>query len=1081
MGHRDNASRGQPRILHEVLLARLLALAPVLGFGVLVAVLTAAGELPPWQGVWVVAAVAAAFSPTGWVAPGGWRRRLAEAALLPIAYVLTMLGDPTLRHFALPPLLVLGAWAAAAAALASAPSRLAPLLVGSLGVAVRAAGGLGLTGYPLPLVLAVVAASGAVPAALGHRWGPRTGIAAALLVPWLPYAEQPWLLAGAAAAVATALLLPRVGEPLEPLAARWVGHAAAVALIAAALAPWGGMPLERLFPAAGWLAGIGAVLALVLAGRCPPALAGAAWLGVACLLGPPQPAPPDRAGVTLTAAAPAVTLPPGDGDRYVLDLALANAGALATGTPVAEIGIGGETRILRAGEDTAEWAHERPDVRAAVGHPLPRRPVWRPQGEGRGALWGVGGRVELEVPAGVAPVLRRAPELPPQTSVAVSTAGPSRPTPPRTWTLPTWVAATALVVALLQLLGATWRQPFAAVPWVLLAAGVALARAPVEPLRLLLERHGVDLCLVALLAAWLPAARRWLARRRVFVAAAALLLPLALATPRLTPPLYGDEPFHLIVLESLARDRDVDIANNLDLERSPYNRIYQTGKVLMHSPALATMLLPGYLLAGRTGALVLLALAGALLAALLAQRARQLGVGEEKVAVLVLLLCLTYPLATFATQVWVELPGALAAALALLLVVYRPSRRWAVVVVAAAAAAVKTRLALVTFPLAMVAWWPGKSERRRRPLAIGLAVLILAALASLAVGWYFLGHPFGYFRRLHHLLPRSLQVVATVLGGLIFDPAGGLAFTAPLLLLALAGVPQLWRRGGPGERALLLGALATVLALLHNREWYGGGAPPARYLVPLLPAVALAGAFVLARGRALVTVMIAPSVLAWWLLLTRPHLSINPGDGGWWLGGALARRFAADTRALFPSFLVPTAATGWVPVALVLAAAGAWLVLRRRPGARRALGRLAVPLWLAAAAALVATLAWRTDRVVELEAAQVVRRGGAPEPPEGTFSRFVHRNGWRLRPGDGVTVPLRLPANAGAELEAMGAGLLEASWESGESWTIQILTPTFARFPLPAPPGPGRQHLHLRAIGEGHGEVVLDRLEVGTP
>ena len=45
------------------------------------------------------------------------RRRAAEAALLPAAYALTMLDDPTLQRMALPPLLALAAWAALGAAL----------------------------------------------------------------------------------------------------------------------------------------------------------------------------------------------------------------------------------------------------------------------------------------------------------------------------------------------------------------------------------------------------------------------------------------------------------------------------------------------------------------------------------------------------------------------------------------------------------------------------------------------------------------------------------------------------------------------------------------------------------------------------------------------------------------------------------------------------------------------------------------------------------------------------------------------------------------------------------------------------
>ena len=1080
IGRCDNHSCGWARILREVLRARLLAVAPVFGFGALVAVLAAAGELPPGEGVWAVVAVAAAFAPTGWLAPGGWRRRLAEASLLPVAYALTMLGDPTLRRFALPPLQVLAAWAAVAAALSRAPAQLAPLLAGAMGLSLRAAGGLGLAGYPWPLVLGALAASGAVPAALARRWGPHTGLAAALLVPWLPFAERPWLLPGAAAVVAAALLLPRLGEPLEPLAARWVPLAATAALVAAALAPWGGLPLERLFPAAGWLAGIGAVLALLAAGRFAPAVGGAAWLGAACLLGPVQPAPPDRAGVTLTAAQPTVTLPPGTGSIYLVDLALANASTLKDGTAVAELAVGSDSRTLRAGVDTAEWAHQRSDVRAEVAHSLPRWAVWRPHGEGRGALWGVGGRLVLEVPPGAAPQLRRAAELPSRTSLTVSTAGPSRPTPPRSWALPAWLAAAALAVALLQLVGGTWRAPVAAVPWVLLAAGAALARAPVEPLRLLVERHGVDLCLAALLAAWLPAARRWLARRRVFATAAALLVPLALATAQLHQG-GGDEHYHLIVLRSLLQDGDLDLSNNYELERYPGNRIYITHHWL-HSPLLAMLLAPGFFVAGRAGALALLALGGAALLAVLARLAASLRLPARSTAGMVVVALVSFPLATFASQLWTEIPGALAAAVATVLML-RPGPGFVIAAaVAILATGLKTRLALVSFPplLAGVTslWAKG---RRRLPVALGILAALGAALA-LATAIY--GHPLGPIRRFHHLLPTNLRQPTVSLFGLVFDCAGGLFFVAPLLLVALWGLGQLWRLGSAPIRGLIMGGAATLFFLLPSHEWYGGGSPPARYLVPALPVFLLALATLVAtpsRVRRLAALALPPSVLVWCAFMTRPHLAFNPGDGGWWLGDALARRFAADSRALFPSFLVPTGATVWVPMAIVALVAAGYLVQRRWPDALRTLARLGVPLYLVGAAALVATLAWRTDRVVELEAAQVVRHGGSMEPPEGTFSRFLYRNGWRLGGGEGVTVPLRLPANAAVELVARGADLVEARWEGGGPVIVLLFSPTFERYPLPPPPGPGRQYLHLRTLGTGAVEVVLDRLEVHRP
>jgi len=1063
-----------------VTLPRLLALAPVTGFAVLAAVLTAAGELPVVEALWAVAAVAVAFGPSGWVSPAGWRRRLAEGALLPVAFALTMLGDPSLRRMALPPLLLLAAWGAVAAALTRAPVGLAPLLAGSLGVAIRAAGGLGLVGYPWWAVLGAVLACGLVPAAVARRWGPQAGVAAALLVPWLPYAGRPWLLAAAAAAILAALLAPRLGEPLEPLAARWVPLLAAAALVAAPLAPWGGMPMGMLFPAAGWSAGIAALLALLVAGRYPATLGGAAWLGAACLLGPIQPAPPDRAGVTLTAAAPAATLAAGSGAGYVVDMALANASTLASGVAVAELAVGPRTYPLRAGEDTVEWAHQRSDVRAAVLHTLPRWPVWRPHGEGHGALWGVSGRVELPVPAGVAPQLRRTGDLPPEITVAVSTAGPSRPTPPRALTLAGWLAGCALVVAAVQLLGGTWRRPVAALPWVLLAATAALARAPVEPLRLLLERHGVDLCLAALLAAWWPAARGWLARRRVFASAAALLVPLAVAAAFLHPP-GGDEQYHLIVLRSLVQDHDLDLANNYELERYPENRIYVT-RIWLHSPLLALLLSPGYALAGRAGALALLGLAGAALLALVARLAHGLRCPPSRIALMALLGLLSFPLATFSSQIWTEIPGALAAAAIATLLsgaapAFLPAAGLAIL-----ATGLKTRLALMAFPT-LSAPLTGLIRQRRRSwgalLLVGLAIAVALALATAIYG-----HPLGPIRRFHHLLPRSLRQPAISFLGLIFDSAGGMLFAAPLLFFGASRVAAAWRRAAAPIRGLLVGGLATVLLLLPSHEWYGGGSPPLRYLVPVLPVLFLSLATLWttpSRVRTAAVLALPPTLLVWFAFATRPHLAFNPGDGGWWLGDALARRFAADTRALFPSLLVPTAATVWVPSVVVLVAAAAWLLLRRRASAGRTLERLAVPLWLLAAAGLVATLAVRTDRVVELEAAQVIRHGGAPEPPEGTFSRFLHRNGWRLRTGEGVSVPLRVPPGAGVELEALGAGLVEARWEGGEGWTVQVLSPSFARFPLPTPPGAGRQQLHLRAVGPGEGEVVLDRVEVMRP
>jgi hypothetical protein len=1059
--------------------ARLQALSAPAAFAALAAVLAAVAAVPRSEAAWAAASVLLAFVPSGWLAPGGWRRRGAEALLLVAACALALLPDPTMRRMALPPLLLLAGWAAAAAVPAG---RARPWLAGCAGLAGRAAGGLGLAGAP-PLS-AALASGAALSAGVGvaQLASGGAGTVAALLAGVAPLQEAPALAAGV---VAVGLLLRRFARP-SPLASRiaagWRPAVLAIAMTVATLSPWCGLSPVRALPAAGRSGFAAGLAAAVVTPWLPGPVGAAGWLLASLALGPIQPAPPDRAGVVLSAAAPRAALAPASGGAYIVETSLANAAALADGTVVAHIRAGGAREELRAGRETAEWAHERPDVRGRIAHGLPETPVWRPAGGGAATVWSVAGRESLRLPPHAPVEIERDPSLPPDVTVAVQTAGPSRPTPPRDWPLPRWLLAAAIVVAALQLGSGTWRAPAAALPWTLLAAFSVLARMPVEPLRLLGERYAVDVALAAVLAAWLPATRVWLGRSRVFLAAAALLVPLAIATPHLTPPLYGDEPFHLIVLDSLAHDHDLDLSNNYDLAHHPYNRIYLSA--FIHSPVLAFLLLPGYLVWERTGALILLALAGAGVVALVARRAGQLGTGPPRRAMLVTLLLVTLPLATYSTQIWVEIPGALAAIASVTLLAAPRPRRATVAGLAALATAIKTRLALVVFPVAIVAWWPrrfGWREARRALAALGAATVV-----GIGVTWLTFGHPLGN-RRLADLVPAGTSLPLRVVGGLLFDPAGGLAFSAPLLFLALGGAWALWKRAGNGERALITGGVATVLALLSSPEWYGGGSPPGRYLVPLLPVFALSGALVLRgvpRLRTVAACAVPPAVFVWWVLVTRPHFSVNPGDGGWWLEGALARRFAADARHLFPSFLRPSTATVVVPLVIVALLATALAVGRSRPSVLRGLARNVVALWLIAAAGLIVTLRVRTDHVVEIEDPQVVHLGGEIEPPPGTFSRFLHASGWRLRDGDGVEAPLNLPARATVRLEgwldgaAQEGATLEVRWDGASPATVAVGGEGRGVVALPGVPGAGHHVLDVRLHAAAGGDAVLDRLVV---
>jgi hypothetical protein len=989
------------------------------------------------------------------------------------AWALVLLANPIQRLMLLPPLLVVAGWAALAAAWPRIPERRRGWAVVLLALSARAATGMGLEGHPWWKIVLVASACAAVAWAAARVGGRDLGISVAFLAAASPLQTS---VTATGVVLVGALIAGAFGDPLirRTGGLGWAPGLIGAALFGTTIAAWGGLGIDLVFPEiGGWSVAI-LFTAVVLARVLPPGLAGVVWLAAVLAVGPALGPTPDRRGFTLDGDLADVDLPVGTGAPYVLDIRLDGARDLESGTAVAWLRINDRTHRLVYPEHVVHRSGEGARSPATV---------WRPQALGTGAWWRASVRSIFEVPAGVTPHLTRDPNLTDRVTIALETEGAALPTSPRNRDMEWWLLAAAVAVALLQFTSGTWRLPFAVVPWTILVFGSLVVRAWVEPLRLLGERYGPDIALAALLTAWLPAAVVWLRRRRVASAVAMLLVPLALAAPFLTPPLHGDEPFHLALMTSLAGDRDVDLTNNMDLEDHAQEASFQKDGDLLHSPVLGLLLLPGFAVAGRMGALLLLAVAGSAAAGLICRRARRLGVPEPRLRILVMILAATYPLAIFTSQIWVEIFGVLAVAAILVATAGGRGGRWAAVMWALLAAAVKTRLALLVFPPTLAAWWG-----RRRGRLFGLMVLAGAAAVSAVVGWLTMGHPFGIYRRFGDLLPSDPVLAARVVGGLAFDPAGGLLFAAPLWLIAVAGMVALWRRGGPGERTLLVGCGLTVVALLHSIEWYGGGSPPARYLVPMLPAVALAGGLLLReprRWRRAAEILLLPSVAVWWVLVTRPHHSINPGDGSWWATDALARTYLVDTSWLVPSFLVPRTATLVVPLAVGLTAAMVWIVAKWRPSFARRLAALSMTAWLLGAAGLVAAINIRTDRVVEAEAAQVRRHGGQANPREGTFSRFTHRCGWQLFDGQSVTVPLHLAADSRVFIEGWLLGTarrgaqVEVRWNGEDALALPVRGEAeSARIEIPGVPGPGRHRLSIAVVSKPHGAVVVDRVVV---
>ncbi|HEU4397113.1 MAG TPA: hypothetical protein VFU54_04630 [Actinomycetota bacterium] len=352
------------------------------------------------------------------------------------------------------------------------------------------------------------------------------------------------------------------------------------------------------------------------------------------------------------------------------------------------------------------------------------------------------------------------------------------------------------------------------------------------------------------------------------VAAVGLLAFLGAAAGIRVPATHGaqttaDEPQYLLTAISLASDRDLDIADELAAGRwrafhapplPEQTEPLASGRRLSpHDPLLPLLLAAPVAVGGWAGAKLAMAVLAGLLAGLLLWTAvRRFGVPVGTGAVVVAVFALSPPLAVYGTQVYPELPAALAvlAAVAALTVPGAPGRAGVVVVGVAVAALpwLAVKYVPVAAVLALLAVWRllGGGARRR---AVALAAGLVAAGAAFLVlhrWWYGGWTPYAAG---DHFVAGELTAIGSdpdYLGrsrrllGLATDRSFGLAAWQPAWLLAVPALATLARRRPAGWPAVALPLaagwlVATFLALTMHGWWF-----PGRQVVVVLPLAVLA-------------------------------------------------------------------------------------------------------------------------------------------------------------------------------------------------------------------------------------------------
>jgi hypothetical protein len=479
-----------------------------------------------------------------------------------------------------------------------------------------------------------------------------------------------------------------------------------------------------------------------------------------------------------------------------------------------------------------------------------------------------------------------------------------------------------------------------------------------------------------------------------FLGVAALLLYAGLAPYVVTAvSTAGDEPFYLLTAHSLLTDRDVALANNARQgdaapfywgRGTPWESVKGQDRpghrgfpsFLLPAYALGRALLPGYPLAGRLAATLFIAVCAALLGIVAYRLSRELGCPRPAAFWAWVTLALTPPFIVASGHLYPEVPAALLALVGVRAVLKLPGdlRAGLAGAGAAAAALIVLKQRYAALGLGLVGW---AALRVRRRWSAG--ALLLVGAGAIVVLLLLMGTPRADgIRRIAGVKHSELLTVnhhmVVALVGLVADQQFGLLFFAPAWMLALMGLPALWRRRRDAARGLLGLFTLYLLVVVKFRwfQWDAGWTPPPRFILsaaPLLTPFVAAGIERLRGPRlaAIHTLCLVWSTDLAWCLAVVPFWRYNGLTGRATVLGVAGEKLGLDLARFLPSVRNPSPGT-WLALGAgsVILIVATVLAARRRvdPALGWGLGAVLLRPWPAAGLVAAVVVAWLTAAAV---------------------------------------------------------------------------------------------------------------------
>ncbi|MCM3878593.1 MAG: hypothetical protein ND807_00655, partial [Vicinamibacterales bacterium] len=457
----------------------------------------------------------------------------------------------------------------------------------------------------------------------------------------------------------------------------------------------------------------------------------------------------------------------------------------------------------------------------------------------------------------------------------------------------------------------------------------------------------------------------------------------------------GDEPHYLVITQSLLNDGDLRIENNH--ARGDYREYFagslapdylrrgKDGQIYsIHAPGLPAVVAPAFELFGYRGVVLFLSIVAALGTALLWRVSYSLTNSAGAAWFGCVSGALSVP---FFFQAFSIYPDGLAATI--LLFACAPlvqdarqigrGRWWAIGAVLALLPWLHTRFSLLAGAIGIVLALRLVNSREGRSLLVVLLTLpVVSALAWFGFFYVIYGTPspsapYGTYTQ---------SAPGNVLNGLpalFFDQQFGILPYAPVYAVCLVGLLALARRRLRLAIELTAIVVPYLLVTAMYHMWWAGGSSPARFAVPVLPLLALPGAYLwkearhsATRAMAIALLLASAGISLSLVVVDSGRLAYNFRDGY----SLAAERLSpiVDLPQGLPTFFRQSSA-GAVSRAVIWLAAMwfAWLALRlvERRFARsgRAALALATPACLAAAVMTALSIEWRVDRVTGATAA----------------------------------------------------------------------------------------------------------------